>query len=209
MQSLVSVLVCLACLTHARRTQPCSLEQKLQNKESRALELLSLALKPARVHDLRPSRISKMWSRQPVRVEKERVEHSLARRDLVAAVLGGIGVSFVQPVIAAEEPKKKKDIADLRDENYNADLLKQIEDMRDKRDDMSLKILKYEEEAAKLRKDIASRNGRLSKLEALIAQRQKLRVDLDEDITDAETELFKILETSSGLLNKLKSKIAR
>merc|ERR1711937_688548 len=106
---------------------------------------------------------------------------------------------------AASKPKKK-DLAEFSEKNYNFELLKQIEELRERRDDLTLKISKDMEEKARLLGDIKGKNNRLDAIESSIEKRKNMRNEIDEDISMVEEELFKILESSANLLKTLKNK---
>jgi hypothetical protein len=98
------------------------------------------------------------------------------------------------------------DVEALREKNLYPDLLKQVEQMRAQRNELTIKIGDGENEARKLREDISMKNQRLSKVEEVVQQRTKQRSSLDQDLLESETSLYKILESSSALLEKMKSK---
>jgi sjoegren syndrome nuclear autoantigen 1 len=72
-------------------------------------------------------------------------------------------------------------------QNYNNELVKCIEDLREKREDINKQILKDEEEKAKIQRDLSS-----------------LTDEYDRTIQETESAYMKILESSQTLLQVLK-----
>lgn len=210
----VTALTCLAWSSHAHRSKPFLYDPK--SNEANALARLSLAFHPARSQKSRQTRnVRGIRSHRPSVMAQERRKESLQRhdrfaatidrRDILRAAIGGAGLvqsALVQPAVAAV------DFSDLPYQNFNTELLDNIENMREEHDRMGVKILNEQAEHAKLEKLIASRTNRLRRIEGLISQSSKLRNELDTSITDAETELSQILGSESALLDKLKKKYA-
>lgn len=92
--------------------------------------------------------------------------------------------------------------ADLQ--NYNAELVTCIEDLREKREDLNKTILQEEEEKAKIQKDISVLTDRLANLNENLAKRMQARTEYDRTIEETEQAYMKILESSQTLLHVLK-----
>jgi Sjoegren syndrome nuclear autoantigen 1 len=89
-------------------------------------------------------------------------------------------------------------------QNYNNQLVKCIEDLREKREEVNKQILKEEEEKAKIQKDLAILTERLSKLNESLQRKQQARSEYDQTIQETEAAYMKILESSQTLLHVLK-----
>ncbi|RHY08889.1 hypothetical protein DYB28_004989 [Aphanomyces astaci] len=85
-------------------------------------------------------------------------------------------------------------------QNYNNELVKCIEDLREKREEVNRSILKEEEEKAKIQK--------VMELQRLInetlARKSQARNEYDRTIQETEAAYMKILESSQTLLHVLK-----
>ena len=89
-------------------------------------------------------------------------------------------------------------------QNYNNQLVKCIEDLREKREEVNRQILKEEEEKAKIQKDLAILTERLSKINESLQRKQQARSEYDQTIQETEAAYMKILESSQTLLHVLK-----
>merc|ERR1712167_310026 len=89
-------------------------------------------------------------------------------------------------------------------QNYNNELVKCIEDLREKREAVNTAILKEEEEKAKIQKDLSILTDRLSKINEALARRVMARNEYDKTIQETEAAYMKILESSQTLLHVLK-----
>lgn len=89
-------------------------------------------------------------------------------------------------------------------QNYNNELVKCIEDLREKREEVNRIILKEEEEKAKIQKDLSILTDRLSKINESLARRVQARNEYDSTIQETEAAYMKILESSQTLLHVLK-----
>mmetsp|Transcript_5183 Transcript_5183/g.6534 ORF Transcript_5183/g.6534 Transcript_5183/m.6534 type:complete len:112 (+) Transcript_5183:316-651(+) len=89
-------------------------------------------------------------------------------------------------------------------QNYNNELVKCIEDLREKREEVNRAILKEEEEKAKIQKDLSILTDRLSKLNENLSRRVQARNEYDRTIQETEAAYMKILESSQTLLHVLK-----
>jgi hypothetical protein len=101
---------------------------------------------------------------------------------------------------------QRKDLAELGGGNYNDELMKQIEDLRERRANLNARIARDEEEQSRLLGEIKSKKERVAAVEALIQKRIEMRKELVEDISMVEEELLKITESSAKLLQTLKKK---
>mmetsp|Transcript_10804 Transcript_10804/g.14021 ORF Transcript_10804/g.14021 Transcript_10804/m.14021 type:complete len:113 (-) Transcript_10804:430-768(-) len=89
-------------------------------------------------------------------------------------------------------------------QNYNNELVKTIEDLREKREEINRQILKEEEEKAKIQKDLSILTDRLSKINESLARKAQARNEYDRTIQETEAAYMKILESSQTLLHVLK-----
>ena len=89
-------------------------------------------------------------------------------------------------------------------QNYNNELVKCIEDLREKREEINRQILKDEEEKAKIQRDLSSLTDRLSKINETLARKIQARNEYDRTIQETEAAYIKILESSQTLLQVLK-----
>merc|ERR1711865_951931 len=89
-------------------------------------------------------------------------------------------------------------------QNHNNELVKCIEDLRDKREEINKQIVKDEEEKAKIQADLAVLTKRLSHLNDGIARKVASRNEYDKTIQETEAAYLKILESSQTLLTVLK-----
>lgn len=89
-------------------------------------------------------------------------------------------------------------------QNYNNELVKCIEDLREKREEVNRQILKEEEEKAKVTRDLAILTERLSRINEALARKVQARNEYDRTIQETEAAYMKILESSQTLLQVLK-----
>mmetsp|Transcript_26888 Transcript_26888/g.39838 ORF Transcript_26888/g.39838 Transcript_26888/m.39838 type:complete len:112 (-) Transcript_26888:199-534(-) len=89
-------------------------------------------------------------------------------------------------------------------QNYNNELVKCIEDLRDKREEINKQILKEEEEKAKIQRDLSILTDRLSTINEKLAKKIQARNEYDRTIQETEAAYMKILESSQTLLQVLK-----
>jgi Sjoegren syndrome nuclear autoantigen 1 len=97
-------------------------------------------------------------------------------------------------------------------QNYNTQLVKCIEEMREKKETVTKKIVKLEEEKQKITKNIASLTQQLGDVEGKLTRNIKARDKYEQTIQETETAYMKILESSQTLLHVLKreqSKISK
>ncbi len=89
-------------------------------------------------------------------------------------------------------------------QNYNNELVKCIEDLREKREEINRQLLKEEEEKAKIQRDLSVLTERLSRINEQLARKVQARNEYDRTIQETEAAYMKILESSQTLLQVLK-----
>ncbi|KAJ1429852.1 sporangia induced deflagellation-inducible protein [Ochromonadaceae sp. CCMP2298] len=89
-------------------------------------------------------------------------------------------------------------------QNFNNELVKCIEDLREKREEIHRQIMKDEEDKAKIQRDLSVLTDRLSKINENLARKQTSRNEYDRTIQETEGAYMKILESSATLLSVLK-----
>ena len=89
-------------------------------------------------------------------------------------------------------------------QNYNNELVKCIEDLREKREEINRQIVKDEEDKAKIQRDLAVLTDRLAKVNENLARKVQARGEYDRTIQETEGAYMKILESSQTLLQVLK-----
>ncbi|KAM4720320.1 microtubule nucleation factor SSNA1 [Anableps anableps] len=89
-------------------------------------------------------------------------------------------------------------------QTYNNELVKCIEDLCSKRDDLNRQIRQEEDEKERLQHDIRVLSEKLSRVNESLAQRLATRANLDRTIAETEAAYTKILESSQSLLSVLK-----
>ncbi|EDO46009.1 predicted protein, partial [Nematostella vectensis] len=90
-------------------------------------------------------------------------------------------------------------------QTYNNELVKCIEDLCTKRDELQKQILSEEEEKNKLQNDIRILTERLAKINESLARKIASRNEYDKTIAETEAAYMKILESSQTLLHVLKN----
>ncbi|KAJ4458443.1 putative Deflagellation inducible protein; 13 kDa [Paratrimastix pyriformis] len=90
----------------------------------------------------------------------------------------------------------------------NSELVKCIEDMYDKRQELQEQIIREEEEKAKIQFDIRMLNERLQRISESLQRKILARDDYDKTIEETEAAYSKILESSKVLLSVLKRESA-
>jgi len=86
----------------------------------------------------------------------------------------------------------------------NSELVKCIEDMYDKRQELQEQIMREEEEKAKIQFDMRMLNERLQRINESLQRKILARDDYDKTIEETEAAYSKILESSKVLLSVLK-----
>ena len=88
--------------------------------------------------------------------------------------------------------------------NFNNELVKCIEDLRDKREELNRMIIKEEEDKAKIQREISILSEKLQKINESLSRKVTARTEYDKTITETEAAYMKILESSQTLLHVLK-----
>uniref|UniRef100_A0A6M2DKY7 Putative sjoegren syndrome nuclear autoantigen 1 protein n=1 Tax=Xenopsylla cheopis TaxID=163159 RepID=A0A6M2DKY7_XENCH len=89
-------------------------------------------------------------------------------------------------------------------QSYNQELVKNLEDLIKKRNDLQCIIEKQEEEKCRVQKEIERLSYKLVQLNESLAQRIAAREDYDRLIAETEAGYVKILESSQVLLSLVK-----
>merc|ERR1712196_215677 len=89
-------------------------------------------------------------------------------------------------------------------QNYNNELVKSIEDLREKREELNRQILKEEEDKGKIQKELSVLTDRLQKINESLVRKTQARNEYDKTIQETEAAYMKILESSQTLLHVLK-----
>ncbi|KAM6431122.1 microtubule nucleation factor SSNA1 [Liasis olivaceus] len=89
-------------------------------------------------------------------------------------------------------------------QSYNNELVKCIEELCGKRDELSRQIRQEEEEKGRLQGDIRVLTERLARVNENLARKMASRNEFDRTIAETEAAYLKILESSQTLLNVLK-----
>eukprot|EP00992_Anisonema_acinus_P012339 TRINITY_DN8056_c0_g1_i1.p1 TRINITY_DN8056_c0_g1~~TRINITY_DN8056_c0_g1_i1.p1 ORF type:complete len:110 (+),score=15.31 TRINITY_DN8056_c0_g1_i1:56-385(+) len=85
----------------------------------------------------------------------------------------------------------------------NNELVKCIEELREKREESNRLILKEEEEKARIVNEVQILTERLSKLDESLNRKYSARAEYDKAISETENAFSKILESSKTLLHVL------
>eukprot|EP00899_Mesostigma_viride_P020137 jgi/Mesvir1/28124/Mv04702-RA.1 len=89
-------------------------------------------------------------------------------------------------------------------QNHNNELVKCIEDLKEKREEIARQLQKEEEEKSKIQNDLTILTKRLSQINDSLARKVAARNEYDKTIQDTEAAYMKILESSQTLLTVLK-----
>merc|ERR1711998_568527 len=89
-------------------------------------------------------------------------------------------------------------------QNYNNELVKCIEDLREKREEVNKSIATDEEEKAKIQNDLRILTERLARINDNLARKISSRNEYDKTIQETEATYSKIMESSQTLLHVLK-----
>lgn len=87
--------------------------------------------------------------------------------------------------------------------NYNYELVKSIEDLREKREELNRQILKEEDEKAKVEAELARLHEALRLITESLEAKITTRNNYDKTIQETEQAYIKILESSQTLLHVL------
>merc|ERR1712146_825381 len=88
-------------------------------------------------------------------------------------------------------------------QNYNNELVKCIEDLREKREELNRQIMK-EEDKGKIQKELSLLTDRLQKINESLVRKTQARNEYDKTVQETEAAYMKILESSQTLLHVLK-----
>ena len=77
-------------------------------------------------------------------------------------------------------------------QNYNNELVKCIEDLREKREEVNRSIAKDEEEKAKIQNDLRILTERLARINDNLARKVSSRTEYDKTITETEAAYSKV-----------------
>eukprot|EP00047_Mylnosiga_fluctuans_P006771 m.249008 g.249008 ORF g.249008 m.249008 type:complete len:110 (-) comp15926_c0_seq1:117-446(-) len=89
-------------------------------------------------------------------------------------------------------------------QTYNNELVKCIEDLRRKRDELQETIQLEEDSKTKLQREMQEISEKISKVTESLARKIATRNELDRTISETEAAYAKILESSQTLLHVLK-----
>ncbi|XP_078282203.1 microtubule nucleation factor SSNA1 [Rhinoraja longicauda] len=89
-------------------------------------------------------------------------------------------------------------------QTYNNELVKCIEELCTKREELNQQIIQEEEEKNKLQNDIRLLTDKLAKVNESLARKMATRNEFDRTIAETEAAYMKILESSQTLLTVLK-----
>ncbi|CAK9226014.1 unnamed protein product [Sphagnum troendelagicum] len=90
-------------------------------------------------------------------------------------------------------------------QNYNAELVHRIEELREKRDEIKRIVELEEEEKTNIQKDLVILNKRITELDESLSRNYAYSNGYDKTIHEVEVAYSKILESSQTLLHVLKS----
>ncbi|GMH37230.1 hypothetical protein BSKO_05103 [Bryopsis sp. KO-2023] len=89
-------------------------------------------------------------------------------------------------------------------QNHNNELVKCIEDLREKREEVGKQIKEEEGEKTKIQQDLQILTKRLAHINESLARKIDTRNEYDKVIQETEAAYLKILESSQTLLTVLK-----
>eukprot|EP00736_Rhodelphis_marinus_P010316 Rmarinus@m.14246 len=89
-------------------------------------------------------------------------------------------------------------------QNYNNELVKCIEDLKEKREEVNRQLKRDEEEKHKVQEQLRTLTEKLARLNESIARKTASRNEYDKSIQETEAAYMKILESSQTLLHVLK-----
>eukprot|EP00727_Mastigamoeba_balamuthi_P009019 m51a1_g474 putative sjoegren syndrome nuclear autoantigen 1 homolog (112) ;mRNA; r:196031-196551 len=87
---------------------------------------------------------------------------------------------------------------------YNNELVKYLEDLRDKVQALNQVILREEEERARVQSEMRALQERLDRSNASLERKYAARSEFERTIKETESAYLKILESSQTLLHVLK-----
>lgn len=89
-------------------------------------------------------------------------------------------------------------------QNHNNELVKCIEDLREKRDEILKSIKEDENEKGKIQQDLQTLTKRLAQVNDSLARKMDAKAEYEKVIQETEAAYLKILESSQTLLTVLK-----
>eukprot|EP01006_Ploeotia_vitrea_P039095 TRINITY_DN66311_c4_g4_i1.p1 TRINITY_DN66311_c4_g4~~TRINITY_DN66311_c4_g4_i1.p1 ORF type:complete len:112 (-),score=68.99 TRINITY_DN66311_c4_g4_i1:153-488(-) len=89
-------------------------------------------------------------------------------------------------------------------QNYNNELVKCLEDLREKRESLNKTIAKEERQKQEIQKKLHKLTEQLHRINESLAAKTEARNDYDTTIQETEAAYMKILESSQTLLHVLK-----
>ncbi|EFJ53053.1 hypothetical protein VOLCADRAFT_109535 [Volvox carteri f. nagariensis] len=89
-------------------------------------------------------------------------------------------------------------------QNHNNELVKCIEDLREKREEIIKQLREDDAEKAKITQDLQILTKRLAQVNDSIARKTETKNEYDKVISETEAAYLKILESSQTLLTVLK-----
>lgn len=92
---------------------------------------------------------------------------------------------------------------------YNNELVKCIEEMCTKRDEIHKQIVEEEEEKNKIQSDLRNLTDRLTKITESLSRKYAAQNEFDKTIGETETAYMKIIESSQTLVHALKKEISK
>jgi Sjoegren syndrome nuclear autoantigen 1 len=75
---------------------------------------------------------------------------------------------------------------------YNSELVRCIEDLREKREEVNRSILRDEEEKARCQRELTAITERLGKLNEGLARKMQARLEFDQTIQETEAAYMKV-----------------
>ena len=94
-------------------------------------------------------------------------------------------------------------------QSFNNELVKCVEDLRQKREDLSKQIDQETRDKEAIEEEVRNLTDKLAKVNENLAKKMRVRGELDEAIAETEQAYRKILETSQTLLNSVRGTINR
>ena len=88
--------------------------------------------------------------------------------------------------------------------NFNNQLVKCIDDLREKREEVNRQIATNTDEKSKIEKNLKILNEKLKKINETLVLKNNTRDEYDKAIKDTESAYMKILESSQNLLHVIK-----
>ena len=89
-------------------------------------------------------------------------------------------------------------------QNYNNELVRSIEDLREKREELNRQIAVDEQEKGGLTTQLTTLTNRLQKVNDSLVRKTQARNEYDKTIQETEAAYMKILESSQTLMHVLK-----